>query len=188
MKASLSGGLATMGCAMPYAVAAKFAYPDRPVIALVGDGAMQMNGINVLITIEKYWKEWADPRLIVLVLYNHDLNQVTWEQRAFIGDPKFEGSQDLPDFPFARYAELLGFEGVTMAGPDDVSAGWDRAFSSNRPVVIEAHTDPEVPPLPPHITFEQAKAYAQAIVKGDSGGWEMIKQSVKEIIEPRLPR
>jgi pyruvate dehydrogenase (quinone) len=187
MMASLSGNLATMGPGVPYAIAAKFAYPDRPVIAMVGDGSMQMNGINELITVEKYWREWADPRLIILVLYNHDLNQVTWEQRAFAGDPKFEGSQSLPDFPFARYAELLGLTGVTMRTPDDIVPGWDEALAATRPVVIEAHTDPEVPPLPPHITFDQAKAYAQAIVKGDPGGWDMVKQSFKEMVESYLP-
>jgi pyruvate dehydrogenase (quinone) len=187
MMASLSGNLATMGPGVPYAIAAKFAHPDRPVIAMVGDGSMQMNGINELITIEKYWREWADPRLIVLVLYNHDLNQVTWEQRAFAGDPKFESSQTLPDFPFARYAELLGLTGVTMRTPEEIVPGWDEALAATRPVVIEAHTDPEVPPLPPHITFDQAKAYAQAIVKGDPGGWDMVKQSVKEMVESYLP-
>jgi pyruvate dehydrogenase (quinone) len=187
MMASLSGNLATMGPGVPYAIAAKFAYPDRPVIAMVGDGSMQMNGINGLITIEKYWREWADPRLIILVLYNHDLNQVTWEQRAFAGDPKFEGSQDLPDFPFARYAELLGLTGITMETPEQIAPGWEQALAAKGPVVIEAHTDPEVPPLPPHITFDQAKAYAQAIVKGDSGGWDMVKQSVKQMVESYLP-
>jgi pyruvate dehydrogenase (quinone) len=187
MMASLSGNLATMGPGVPYAIAAKFAHPDRPVIAMVGDGAMQMNGINGLVTIEKYWREWSDPRLIILVLYNHDLNQVTWEQRAFSGDPKFEGSQDLPDFPFARYAELLGLTGVRMQRPEEIEPGWRAALSADRPVVVEAHTDPEVPPLPPHITFDQAKAYAQAIVKGDSGGWDMIKQSVKNVAESYLP-
>ena len=187
MMASLSGNLATMGPGVPYAIAAKFAHPDRPVIAMVGDGAMQMNWINGLVTIEKYWREWSDPRLIVLVLYNHDLNQVTWEQRAFSGDPKFEGSQDLPDFPFARYAELLGLAGVRMQRPEEIEPGWREALSADRPVVVEAHTDPEVPPLPPHITFEQAKAYAQAIAKGDSGGWEMVKQSVKNLAESYLP-
>jgi pyruvate dehydrogenase (quinone) len=187
MMASLSGNLATMGPGVPYAIAAKFAYPDRPVIAMVGDGSMQMNGINGLITIEKYWREWQDPRLIILVLYNHDLNQVTWEQRAFAGDPKFEGSQDLPDFPFARYAELLGLTGITMETPEQIAPGWDQALSAGTPVVIEAHTDPEVPPLPPHITFDQAKAYAQAVMKGDSGGWDMVKQSVKEMVESYIP-
>jgi pyruvate dehydrogenase (quinone) len=187
MKASLSGNLATMGPAVPYAVAAKFAYPDRPVIAMVGDGSMQMNGINELITIEKYWREWKDPRLVILVLYNHDLNQVTWEQRAFVGDPKFEGSQSLPDFPYARYAELLGLEGVRMARPEDIAPGWETALSATRPVVVEAVTDPEVPPLPPHISFEFAKSYWQAFLKGDPSRWDMLKQSMKEMVESYIP-
>ena len=188
MMASLSGNLATMGPGVPYAIAAKFAYPDRPVVAMVGDGAMQMNGINGLITIEKYWREWSDPRLIVLVLNNRDLNMVTWEQRVFAGDPKFEASQDIPDFPYARYAEMLGLAGVSMATPAEIAPGWDRALAADRPVVVEARTDPNVPPLPPHITFAQATAYAQAIVKGDSGGWDMVKQSVKELAESFRPR
>jgi pyruvate dehydrogenase (quinone) len=114
MAASLAGNLATMGPGTPYAISAKLAQPDRPVIAVVGDGAMQMNGINGLITIAKYWQEWSDPRLIVLVLNNRDLNQVTWEQRAMAGDPKFAGSQSLPDFGYARYAESLGLIGVRV--------------------------------------------------------------------------
>src|SRR5687768_18518870 len=124
---------------------------------------MQMNEINELITVEKYWREWADPRLVILVLYNHDLNQVTWEQRAFAGDPKFPASQELPDFPFARYAELLGLAGVTMQRPEDVAPGWEQALAADRPVVVEAHTDPEVPPIPPHISFDQAKSYWRSI-------------------------
>ena len=147
-----------MGPGVPYAIAAKFAYPDRPVIALVGDGAMQMNGINELITIAKYRTQWSDQRLIVLVLNNRDLNQVTWEQRAMAGDPKFEGSQDLPDFPYASYAELLGLKGIRVDSPEQVGPAWDEALAADRPVVFEAVTDPEVPPLPPHITIEQAKA------------------------------
>ncbi len=188
MLASLSGGLATMGPALPYAIAAKFAYPDRPVIALVGDGAMQMNGINALITVQKYWREWGDPRLVVLVLNNHDLSHVTWEQRAFAGDPKFPGSQDLPDFPYARYAEMLGLEAVRMERPEDVVPGWEQALEASRPVVVEAVTDPEVPPLPPHITTEQARAYARAMLKGDPGGWDVVKRSVREMLASYLPR
>ncbi len=187
MMASLSGNLATMGPAVPYAIAAKFAHPDRPVIAMVGDGSMQMNGINELISVEKYWREWADPRLVILVLYNHDLNQVTWEQRAFAGDPKFPASQTLPDFPFARYAELLGLASVTMEKPEDVAAGWETALATERPVVVEAHTDPEVPPIPPHITFDQAKAYWQAFLKGDPERWDMVRQSFREMVESYLP-
>ena len=167
MMASLSGTLATMGPGVPYAIAAKFAHPDRPVIALVGDGAMQMNGNGELVTIAKYWQRWNDPRLIVLVLHNNDLNQVTWEQRAMEGDPKYEASQQLPDFPYARYAELIGLTGIRVDDPDDVAGAWQQAFAADRPVVLEAITDPEVPPLPPHITLQQAKALTSALAHGD---------------------
>ncbi len=187
MMASLSGTLATMGPGVPYAIAAKFAYPDRPVIAMVGDGAMQMNGINELITIAKYRHRWADQRLVVMVLNNRDLNQVTWEQRAMSGDPKFEGSQDLPDFPYASYAEMLGLRGIRVDRPDQVGAAWDAALSADRPVVLEAVTDPEVPPLPPHITIEQARALTSALVGGDPNAREIIKQAFKQKAEEFLP-
>jgi pyruvate dehydrogenase (quinone) len=183
MMASLSGNLATMGPGVPYAIAAKFTHPNRPVIACVGDGAMQMNGINGLITIEKYWKRWADPRLIVLVLNNRDLNQVTWEQRVLAGDPKFEGSQNIPDIDYAGYAELLGLEGITMKTPDDVVPGWEQALGADRPCVINAYVDPEVPPLPPHISFEQAKNYMVALFKGEPNALQAVKQSAKGMAE-----
>ncbi|WP_026610157.1 thiamine pyrophosphate-requiring protein [Methylocaldum szegediense] len=187
MMASLSGGLATMGCGVPYAIAAKFAYPERVVIALVGDGAMQMNGNAELVTVEKYWKTWRDPRFIVLVLNNRDLNQVTWEQRALAGDPKYEASQKVPDFPYARYAESLGFLGIKVDQPEDIAPAWERAFAADRPVLLEAYTDPNVPPLPPHITFEQAKAYLSALFGGDPDAWGMVKSSAKEIASTVLP-
>jgi pyruvate dehydrogenase (quinone) len=187
MMASLSGTLATMGPGVPYAIAAKFAHPTRPVFALVGDGAMQMNGINELITIAKYRHRWADQRLIILVLNNHDLNQVTWEQRAMSGDPKFEGSQDLPDFPYARYAELLGLKGIRVDSPDRVGPAWDEALAADRPVVYEALTDPEVPPLPPHITLEQAKALTSALAAGDPHAARIVRQSFKQKVEEFLP-
>jgi pyruvate dehydrogenase (quinone) len=187
MMASLSGSLATMGPGVPYAIAAKFAFPDRVAIALVGDGAMQMNGINALITIDKYWKEWSDPRLIVLVLNNRDLNQVTWEQRAMSGDPRFVGSQSIPDFPYARYAEELGLRGIRVDSPDAIGDAWDQALSADRPVVIEAITDPNVPPLPPHITLEQARNFASAIWSRDAGALGYIKQTVKDAAETYLP-
>ena len=163
MMASLSGGLATMGPGVPYAIAAKFAHPERVAVALVGDGAMQMNGINELITIGKYWERWADPRLVVLVLHNNDLNQVTWEQRAMEGDPRYDASQDIPDFPYARYAELIGLKGIRVDDPEMIADAWTEAFTADRPVVIDAVTDPSVPPLPPHISFEQAKHFAQSV-------------------------
>jgi len=187
MMASLSGSLATMGPGVPYAVAAKFAFPTRVAIALVGDGAMQMNGINELITVSKYWKEWSDPRLIVLVLNNRDLNQVTWEQRAMSGDPKFEGSQSLPDFPYARYAESLGLHGIRIDRPDAIGDAWDQALAADRPVVVEAITDPNVPPLPPHITLEQARNFTSSIWAGDASALGFIKQTIKDAAESVLP-
>jgi pyruvate dehydrogenase (quinone) len=182
MMASLSGGLATMGPGVPYAIGAKFAHPDRVVIALVGDGAMQMNGINELITISKYWQRWSDPRLIVMVLNNRDLNQVTWEMRAQSGNPKFEGSQDIPDFPYAQYAESIGLKGIKVSEPDAIGGAWERALSADRPVVLEAYTDPNVPPLPPHIRKEQAEAYLSALVHGDPDTYGIVKTTVKEVL------
>jgi pyruvate dehydrogenase (quinone) len=182
MMASLSGGLATMGCAVPYAIAAKLQYPDRPVIALVGDGAMQMNGLNELITVAQHWERWANPCFIVMVLNNGDLNQVTWEQRAQEGDPKFSASQDVPPFPYAEYARLLGLEGLTVDRPEQVGPAWDRALAASRPVLIDARTDPSVPPLPPHITLEHARAYAASVLKGDPDAIDTIRQSVKQFL------
>jgi pyruvate dehydrogenase (quinone) len=186
MQGSLSGTLATMGPGVPYAIAAKFAHPHRPVFALVGDGAFQMNGMNELITIAKYWERWGDPRLVVLVLHNDDLNQVTWEQRAMEGDPKYEASQVLPDFPYARYAELLGFLGIRVDKPEEVGPAWDEALSADRPVLFEAITDPEVPPLPPHITFEEARHFMTAVA-GDPDRRAVVKQSFRQKIEEFLP-
>lgn len=188
MKASLSGGLATMGPGVPYAIAAKFAYPGRVVIATVGDGAMQMNGINELITISKYWKQWSDPRLVVMVLNNGDLNQVTWEMRVMEGDPKYEASQDVPDFPYAQYANMLGLEGIELTRPDDIGQSWDRAFSSDRPTVLDVHTDPDVPPLPPDITREQAKAYMSSLLHGDPDRLGIVKASFKQFVKDFAPK
>lgn len=183
MMASLSGNLATMGPGVPYAIAAKFAFPERPVIAMVGDGAMQMNGNGELITIAKYWKEWSDPRLVVLVLNNRDLNQVTWELRAMEGDPKYPASQDVPDFPYAKYAIGLGLNGIRVERPADIGPAWEQALTSDRPVVYEAITDPDVPPLPPHITLEQAKSYLFAMLKGDPDRAGVLRQSFRDMVE-----
>jgi pyruvate dehydrogenase (quinone) len=188
MRAALSGTLATMCPAMPYAVAAKFAYPDRVAVAIEGDGSMQMNGINSLIDAARYYDRWSDPRLVCCVLHNNDLNQVTWEQRVMEGDPKLEVSQTLPDFPFARYAELLGLGAIRVDNPDDVGPAWDKAMAADRPFVIEAITDPEVPPLPPHIRFEQAKGFAESLAKGGSNRGEMIRQSIKGKVEEFVNR
>jgi pyruvate dehydrogenase (quinone) len=179
MMAALSGTLATMCPGVPYALAAKFAYPNRPVIASMGDGAMQMLGINAMIDVAKYWERWSDPRLIVLVLNNRDLNQVTWEQRVLAGDPKLETLQNLPEFPFARYAEMLGFKGIRVDSPDQAADAWDEALGADRPVVYEAITDPEVPPLPAHIRFEQAASLAQAMAKGEPHTLRIAMQSLK---------
>ena len=166
--ASLSGTLATMGPGVPYAIAAKFAHPGRPVIAFVGDGAFQMNGMNELITVKRYYERWKDnPTLVFCVFNNQDLNQVTWEQRVLSGDPKYPGTQWIPDFPYARYAELVGFEGIYCEDGDEVGSAWDQALAADRPCVLEVKTDPEIPPLPPHITKMQAEKMARAMVKGD---------------------
>ncbi|HEV7874854.1 MAG TPA: thiamine pyrophosphate-requiring protein, partial [Enterovirga sp.] len=167
MMGSVSGTLATMGCAVPYAIAAKFAHSDRAVIALVGDGAMQMNGLSELITIAKYWRRWSDPRLIVMALNNRDLAYVTWEERVQAGDPKFEASQSLPDVPYAEFAKLIGLDGVRVEDPEQVGPAWDRALSADRPFVLDIVTDPNVPPLPPHITLKRARAFMGAMLKGE---------------------
>lgn len=183
MKASLSGNLATMCPGVPYAISAKFAYSDRMAIALVGDGAMQMLGNGGLITIAKYWKEWSNPRMMVLVLNNRDLNQVSWEQRVMEGVPRFEDSQAVPDFPYAEYGKMLGLEGIKIDDPDDIKSALQQAFSFDKPVVVEAYTDPTVPPLPPHISFNQAKDFLSSMIKGDPDSWDMIKNSWKGIVK-----
>jgi pyruvate dehydrogenase (quinone) len=179
MDAALSGTLATMCPAVPYALAAKFAYPNRPVIAVIGDGAMQMLGNAALIDLAHYRDRWSNQQLVVLVLHNDDLNQVTWEQRVMSGDPKLEASQRLPDFPYAEYARLLGLHGVRVDRPEDVGAGWDEALGAGRPALLEVITDPEVPPLPPHIRFEQASGLAQALLKGERSRRAIIAESIK---------
>lgn len=181
MMASVSGGLASMGCGVPYAVAAKLAYPARPVIALVGDGAMQMLGINELITIAHRWKDWGDPTLVVLVLNNGDLNLVTWEQRVMGGDPRFADSQWLPQFSYADYARLLGLEGIRVTSPDEVGPAWDRALSAGRPAVLEVVTDPEMPPLPPHVAMKQFGAYMAALRKETgAAGSAALRATIKQ--------
>ena len=182
MMGSLSGKLASMGSGVPYAIAAKVAHPQRPVIAMVGDGAMQMNGNAELVTVQQYWKRWSNPTFIVLVLNNGDLNQVTWEQRAIGGDPKFAPAQDVIDFPYARYAEMLGFRGIRVDSPEAVADAWREAFAADRPVLIEFVADPNVPPLPPHIEFEQARHFLGAL-RSDPDRWAMIKQSARQILK-----
>ena len=187
MLCSLSGGLASMGAAVPYAIAAKFAHPDRPVVALVGDGAMQMNNMAELITVAKYWQEWDNKQWICAVFNNEDLNQVTWEQRVMEGDPKFEASQNIPSVPYHRFAESIGLKGIYVDSEDAVAAAWEEALASDRPVVIEFKTDPDVPPLPPHIKLEQAKGYAKTLLQGDPDQAGIIKQSAKQVLSRMLP-
>jgi pyruvate dehydrogenase (quinone) len=188
MMATLSGGLATMGCGVPYAIAAKFAHPDRVAIACVGDGAMQMNGMAELLTVKRYWKEWADPRLVVLVLNNGDLNQVTWEMRAMEGDTRYEASQALPSMNFAAFADLLGLRGVRVETPEEIAGAFDIAFTSDRPVVIDAVVDPNVPPLPPHITLAQSKAFLMSVLKNDPERGGFVKQAVEHMFASLAPK
>lgn len=173
MMASLSGGLATMGSAVPYALAAKLAHPGRPVIALAGDGAMQMDGINGLLTIARHWQAWQDKTFVVLVLNNRDLNFVTWEQRGMQGEPKYEDSQQLPDFSYAAFAQMLGLDGVRIEDPERLGAAWERALAAGKPFVLEVLADPNIPPFPPHIVDKQAEQYKEAIAKGDAEAGEV---------------
>ncbi|PVE20719.1 thiamine pyrophosphate-requiring protein [Microvirga sp. KLBC 81] len=187
MMGSVSGTLATMGCAVPYAIAAKFAHPDRPVIALVGDGAMQMNGLTELITISKYWERWIDPRLVVMVLNNHDLAYVTWEERVQTGDPKWEPSQALPDVPYAEFARSIGLGGIRVEDPEQVGAAWETALAADRPFVLDMVTDPNVPPLPPHITLKQARHFMGALAKGDPESGSVIVNTARGLVGSILP-
>ncbi len=187
MKASLSGGLASMGAAVPYAIAAKLAHPNRPVIALVGDGAMQMNNMAELITVAKYWRDWSSPTWICMVLNNMDLNQVTWEQRVMEGNPKFEATQTLPDVPYHQFAKLIGLNGIYVDDPAALSAAWAEALSAAVPTVIEVRADPDVPPLPPHITLEQAKNFMFALPEDvDRGG--VLARTASQVFGSVLPR
>ena len=187
MKCSLSGGLASMGAAVPYAIAAKMAFPDLPVIALVGDGAMQMNNMAELITVAKYWRDWASPCWICAVWNNEDLNQVTWEQRVMEGDPKFEASQRLPNVPYHKFAQLIGLEGIYIDRAEDVAPAWEAALRAARPVLLEFKTDPEVPPLPPHITLAQAKHFTSALLKVDPSETSIIANTARQVLANLLP-
>jgi pyruvate dehydrogenase (quinone) len=187
MRGSLSGTLATMGCAVPYAIGAKFAHPDRPAIALVGDGAMQMNGMAELITAAKYRDQWQDPRLVIGIWNNQDLNQVTWEMRAMGGAPSFLPSQELPDVQYAAFARSLGLTGIRVEKPEDVAAAWRAGLEADGPAVIEFLTDPAVPPVPPHATWDQMEATAASILKGDADRGSMVKQGFKAKMQEFLP-
>ncbi len=186
MMGSLSGGLASLGAATPYAVAAKMAFPDRPVIGFIGDGAMQMNGLNVMITVGKYWKQWSDPRFIIMVLNNEDLNQVTWEERVQLGDGKTPSTQTIPNFPYAKYAELIGLKGIFCDDPERIAASWREALAADRPVILEFKADPNVPPLPPHITLKNAKNFMSMMTDEPELG-SVLKNSAKELLASVLP-
>ncbi|MGH3721269.1 MAG: thiamine pyrophosphate-requiring protein [Pseudonocardiaceae bacterium] len=187
MKASLSGNLATMVPGVPYAIAAKFAFPDRVSVAMVGDGAMQMGGMAEMLTAAKYYKTWADPRLVVLVLNNEDLNQVTWEQRAMAGDPKFTASQEIPYVPYHAYAEMIGLKGIKVERSAQIEGAWREAFAADRPVIIDAMSDPEEPPIPPHVTFAQMEAMTKAFVAAPKEGLPGAISAVREFAHELLP-
>jgi pyruvate dehydrogenase (quinone) len=178
IRGSLSGNLATMGPGVPYGIGAKFGNPGRPVIVFEGDGAMQMNGLAELITVKHYWEQWSDARLIIAVLHNNDLNQVTWEMRAMEGAPAFLESQSLPDVSYEAFARSLGLHGIAVDKPEQVGPAWDQALAADRPTVIDFRTDPDIPPIPPHATFEQAKDAAKALLKGDASRWGVLKEGV----------
>ncbi|WP_064712029.1 thiamine pyrophosphate-requiring protein [Rhizobium bangladeshense] len=188
VKASLSGGLASMGAAVPYAIAAKFAHPDRPVVGLVGDGAMQMNNLAEMITVAKYWKDWANPTFVICVFNNQDLNQVTWEQRVMEGDPKFQASQSIPDVAYHNFAELIGLRGIFVDQPDRLGAAWEEALTAECPVILEVKTDPEVPPLPPHISFEQMRNLTSALMTGDPHEGGVIAGTFRQLFAGILSR
>jgi len=185
--ASLSGGLASMGAAVPYAIGAKFAHPDRPVIALVGDGAMQMNNMAELITVAKYMDRWPDKRLVTCVFNNEDLNEVTWEQRVMNGNPRYDASQDIPDVRYSRFAELIGLKGLYVDDPKDLGGAWDEALAADLPVVLEVKTDPEIAPLPPHISLKQAKGFMFAMARDQDAG-HVIRDTARQLINKVLHR
>jgi pyruvate dehydrogenase (quinone) len=187
MRGSLSGTLATMGPGVPYAIGAKFAHPDRPVIAMVGDGAMQMNGLAELLTIRRYRELWSDQRLIVCVFHNNDLNQVTWELRAMGGAPKFEESQSLPDLPYADVARSMGLKAIAVDTDDAIGPAWDEALAADEPTVLDIRCDPEMPPIPPHATYEQARDLVESILKGDPARWHLMAQGLKTKAQEFVP-
>jgi len=182
---SLSGGLASMGAAVPYAIGAKFAHPDRPVVALVGDGAMQMNNMAELITVAKYRERWPDQRLVTCVFNNEDLNEVTWEQRVMNGNPRYDASQDIPDVRYSAFAEQIGLKGLFIDDPDDLGAAWDQALAADRPVVLEVKTDPEIAPLPPHISLKEAKAFMFSMAKDEDAG-HVIADTARQVVNAVL--
>jgi pyruvate dehydrogenase (quinone) len=187
MRGSLSGTLATMGPGVPYAIGAKFAAPDRPVVALVGDGAMQMNGLTELLTIRRYHEEWADQRCVICVFHNNDLNQVTWELRAMGGAPKFEESQVLPEVSYADFARSIGLGGITVRTPEELVDAWDIALLADQPTVLDVYCDPDIPPIPPHATADQIGSVTKALLKGDPDAWDLVKKGLRAKVTELLP-
>ena len=182
MDASLSGTLATMGAGTPYAIGARFAFPDRPVIAVVGDGAFQMNGMNEMITIKRYMDRLMAHRqpFIFCVYNNQDLNQVTWEQRVLAGDPKYPGSQYIPNLEYHKYAELVGMKGIFCDSKEKMGAAWDEALATkDRPVILEVKVDQEWPPMPPHIKFSEAQKMAKSLLGDEPERAGIITEAIK---------
>ncbi|WP_242905974.1 thiamine pyrophosphate-requiring protein [Actinomadura terrae] len=187
VRGSLSGTLATMGPGVPYGIGAKFGHPGRPVIVFEGDGAMQMNGMAELLTIRHYWQQWEDPRLIVAILHNNDLNQVTWEMRAMQGAPKFAESQTLPECDYAAFAASNGLNAIKVEEPGQIASAWEAALAADRPTVLDVLVDPDVPPIPPHASFEQAKDTALAMAKGDENRRGVVQKGLKVKMRELLP-
>ncbi len=179
---SLAGLLLSMGGGMPYAIAAKNAHPDRPVLAIIGDGAMQMNGVNELITVKRYWEGWADPRFVVLVLNNRDLSFVSWETRGTLGAKPDPASSSLPDVPYGDWAKLLGLDGARLEEPAEMEGVLDRAFAARRPFVIDAVVDPDIPLIPPHLTRDQVMKTAKAEFSGDPAFFGILEEGVRESV------
>ena len=188
MMGDLSGRLATMLAAMPYAVAAKFAYPDRPVICTIGDGAFQMLGMNELITVKKYMSQWSNQQFIVLVLHNDDLNQVSWEMRTEDGNPVWPTSQDIQSVDYAGWAELLGFSGIRVRSDEDVEAAWDTAFSNPGITLIDAYTTKNIPPLPAHLTRELVINTAKGLLKEGPAAAGPLRDSAEAVLSEGLER
>ncbi|MFI5911777.1 thiamine pyrophosphate-requiring protein [Dactylosporangium sp. NPDC051541] len=167
VPAHLCSTLACMGCGLPYGLAAKLAAPGAPVVVLTGDGAMQMAGLAELVTVAARWRDWADPRFVICVLNNRDLAEVSWEQREMEGEPRFAESQRLPDVPYAQWADLLGLRGVRVTDPGEVDEAWWQALHADRPVLIDAVTDPAIPLLPPLQDEEQVRPMYEGLAAED---------------------
>jgi pyruvate dehydrogenase (quinone) len=188
MLGDLSGRLATMLAAMPYAVAAKFAYSDRTVVCTIGDGAFQMLGMNELITIKKYQSRWKNRRFIIVVMHNDDLSQVSWEMRTEDGNPVWRTAQDVESVDYAGWAELLGFSGVRVKSDDEIEGALDTAFATDGVTLVDAYVTRNAPPLPPHITKEFAKLTGEAFLKGDPFAIDAIRDSAQALVAEGVER